>query len=122
VSIVSNKILDQYHHFISLYLPQATAYINTESASGVFLCVDRFSTNYLKDEFMNRKIFLAGSVVVALMTFSVQSNAQSNETNEQMCARWAGYQGLQGSSQAEYLKDCQLNLRVPDKEDGGDDE
>jgi len=71
---------------------------------------------------MNRKFFLAGTAVVALRTSSVQTTAQSNESHEQMCARWAGIQNLQGSSQAEYMKDCQLNLRVPDKEDGGDDE
>jgi hypothetical protein len=71
---------------------------------------------------MNRKLFLAGTAVVALMASSAQTNAQSNESNEQMCSRWAGYQNLQGSTQKEYLKDCQLNLRFPDKEEGDDDE
>ena len=67
---------------------------------------------------MNRKLFLASTAVVALMSSSVQAN----ETFEQSCTRWAGYQNLQGSAKAEYLKDCQLNLRLPDKDDGGDDE
>lgn len=76
---------------------------------------------------MNRNTLLAGTAIVALMASAVVSAAEradtqiaSSESNEQMCARWAGNQNLQGAAQAEYVKDCMLDLRVPEKKEGGD--
>jgi len=77
---------------------------------------------------MNRNILLAGTAIVALMASAAQAAEQSSiqvastDTHEQMCARWAGHQNLQGTAQAEYIKDCRLDLRVPDKKEGDDDE
>jgi hypothetical protein len=70
---------------------------------------------------MNRNILLASTAIVALLASVAQAAEQSaiqtssSETHEQMCARWAGHQNLQGVAQVEYIKDCQLDLRVPDK-------
>jgi len=45
-----------------------------------------------------------------------------NETNEQKCNRWADYDSLQGGRRAEFLKDCLIDLKVPDvQEEGGDE-
>jgi len=77
---------------------------------------------------MNRNILLAGTAIVALMASAAQAAEQASiqvasaETSKQMCARWAGHQNLQGAAQVEYIKDCQLDLRVPDKAEGDDDE
>jgi len=77
---------------------------------------------------MNRNILLAGTAFVALAASAAQATEQSNiqlasaESHEQMCARWAGHQNLQGTAKADYIKDCQLDLRVPDKSEEGDSE
>lgn len=77
---------------------------------------------------MNRNILLTGTAVLALLASAVSAaeipsiQVASGETNDQKCARWAGYQGLKGATLAEYVKDCQLELRVPDKEEGGGDD
>jgi hypothetical protein len=74
---------------------------------------------------MNRNILLTGIAIVALVASAAQAAEQSTtsaETHEQMCARWAGHQNLQGAAQAEYIKDCKLDLRVPDKHEEGDSE
>ena len=77
---------------------------------------------------MIRKSLLVGTAIVTLMATAAfaaeQSGTQaaSSETNEQKCARWASYQKLQGAAQAEYIKDCLFDLRVPEKKgSGGDD-
>jgi len=46
----------------------------------------------------------------------------SGETHEQMCGRWAEYQGLKDSVYTEYVQDCLRELRIPDKADGGGDD
>jgi len=77
---------------------------------------------------MNRNILLAGTAIVALVASAAQATEQSNiqlasaESHEQMCARWAGHQNLQDKAKADYIKDCQLDLRVPDKSEEGGDE
>lgn len=77
---------------------------------------------------MNRNILFAGTVIVALAASAAQAAEQSNiqlasaESHEQMCARWAGHQNLQGTAKADYIKDCRLDLRVPDKSEEGGDE
>lgn len=77
---------------------------------------------------MNRNALLTGAAFMALMasaSFAAeQSNTQvaSSETSDQKCARWADHQNLQGAVKAEYIKDCQLDLRVPEKNSGGGDD
>lgn len=76
---------------------------------------------------MNRKILLASAAIAVLMSSTALAAENPNiqvasaETSEQMCARWAGHQNLQGADKAGYIKDCQLDLRVPDKDAGGED-
>lgn len=41
------------------------------------------------------------------------------ESHEQKCNRWASYDDLKGDKLAGYVKDCMLDLRVPDAPDDG---
>ena len=76
---------------------------------------------------MKRNILLAGAAVMVLMASAVPAAEQSDtqvvagETNEQKCERWADHQKLQGTAKAEYIKDCLIDLRVPEKQEGGGD-
>ena len=74
---------------------------------------------------MNRNILLAGGAVIALISSAVpaaektDTKAGASETNEQKCERWADHGKLQGAAKAEYIKDCLIDLRVPEKQEGG---
>ena len=79
---------------------------------------------------MHRNILLAGAAVLTLIASAVpaaektdaKAGAGAGETNEQKCERWANHGKLQGAVKAEYIKDCLIDLRVPDKkEEAGDD-
>lgn len=50
------------------------------------------------------------------------SQVASGETHDQMCGRWASYQGLKDGALSEYVQDCLRELRIPDKADGGGDD
>jgi len=77
---------------------------------------------------MIRNSLLVGAAFVSLMATAVFAAEQSStqgapgETNDQKCARWGSYQKLQGRALEEYIKDCQLDLRVPEKQGGGGDD
>jgi len=45
-----------------------------------------------------------------------------NETNEQKCNRYADYDNLQGEKRSEFVKDCLIELKVPDTQESGGDE
>jgi len=62
------------------------------------------------------------SVAVVAMSASVWAaepakSQWSLESSEQKCNRWADYDSLQGDKRAEFLKDCLIELRVPDKQE-----
>lgn len=68
------------------------------------------------------------ALVIALVAGNTQAaepaapGPLAGETPDQKCARWADHQGLKDQARTEYIKDCLLDLRVPDKKkDQGDD-
>jgi hypothetical protein len=80
-----------------------------------------------RNQAMKHITMLAGTTALVLGLSVVQAAEQTSqlgtgETHEQKCARWADYQGLAGDKRAEYQQDCLLDLRVPDKENGGGDD
>jgi len=76
---------------------------------------------------MKRTLLMTGAVAAVLLSSAVvaadQPPAQTaGETNDQKCGRWADYQGLNNDARAEYVKDCLIDLKVPEKQaDNSDD-
>jgi len=72
-------------------------------------------------------LFLIGSGAQALESPQTREGLVADiqlaaETHEQKCSRWAALEGVQGDEHAEYVKYCMIDLSVPDKSDGGDDD
>jgi len=69
---------------------------------------------------------LIGVTAVAISATVLATEAAralpNGETNEQKCGRWADYDSLQGDKRAEFLKDCLIDLKVPDAQEEGGDE
>lgn len=62
---------------------------------------------------------IAGMAVLALVTTSTYAYDITKETSEQKCERWAGQTNVDPKDKVQFLKDCLLDLRVPDENGGG---
>ncbi|UCH53176.1 MAG: hypothetical protein JSW09_11455 [Pseudomonadota bacterium] len=78
---------------------------------------------------MNRLNILLGATLFTLGTAPLMAANMltpndpipANETSQQKCDRWADYRKLSGAERTEFVKDCLLDLRVPEEQEGGGD-
>ncbi len=66
--------------------------------------------------------WIAGMAVLGTVTAPVYAYDITKETPQQKCERWAEQTGVDPKDRPQYIKDCLLDLKVPDENKGGGDE